>query len=986
MTSFISNQGVFHCWEEALKNPGDVVKLVLEKDRFTELPDEIGAFSNLEFLDLTGLNRLSHLRSRLRGLKKLKHLRINSQEQLPDDSFEGLDLESLFLNLGFNSRIPQTLFHMENLGELELHAFINTLPPDFSRLKNLRCLLLFLNCVPDFPGEILELPGLQKLHLTSSYKNMSSLPEDIHRLTNLEELKIRENLETLPEDIGKLANLRVLRLPHQSLTEIPASLNQLKNLRILELSGNKHMKTLPTGFGQLDLLEELHLAFADKMELPWEEVLKCTALKKLDLTSNKNIMEIPAGLGKLENLEELRLGFTDIDFLPDEVFDNLHRLRVLVLNNTRITTIPSSLLAHRTLTELNLSDCWQINDFPAEIWQQEGLTYLNLHNVPFKEIPPEISNLVNLEEAEFVPYNEVLKKLSPEIGCLVHLKKLWLGGKLSSLPPEIGQMSMLEELDLCSNKLTQLPPEIGNLTRLRRLNLDGNPIKSLPPEIGNLINLAELHLQSTSLDQLPPTIGKCQELDILSLNYNHLQTLPEEICNLEKLRCLYISENQLKHLPEEIGRLQGLRYFSLEKNKLQALPDSARDLPIDCEISLLGNYFLLEEIEKLSTYPHRSLIMPREKIKKKKAVLKKKAPFTVDEDVKKQLERLGIPLVLEKKDYQIEREGMKIVIPATMYSVTNSIFKACGKKFYYDLWGDGPRDFYTMKPSHPKDFSEHPCNEIHPYFSLMSDQHYSYYLLRADDENPANPRVYFIDHDDYESDDASETASTLSGFLEELKTIEEVNRMLVEDDDCHIKEIGLLAAISSRAADQVESINATDSRITTIAGLERYINLERLVLNDNEIQDLSPLWAMKRLEQLEMRNNRVKDLSPLQTLAELWNLRLGNNKISDIGVLRDKVKLKWLELEDNDIEDISALEGLIRLDMLNLKGNRITDISPLSNLKNLQILDLDENPVIDLSPLAGLQKLESLNVNGKKYDQYNTPLTEEVRVKLFKKP
>ena len=50
--------------------------------------------------------------------------------------------------------------------------------------------------------------------------------------------------------------------------------------------------------------------------------------------------------------------------------------------------------------------------------------------------------------------------------------KLDLAGRnLTELPPEIGQLINLQELDLRSNRLTELPPEIGQLINLQELDL-----------------------------------------------------------------------------------------------------------------------------------------------------------------------------------------------------------------------------------------------------------------------------------------------------------------------------------------------------------------------------------------------------------------------------------------------------------------------------------------------------------------------------------
>ena len=65
------------------------------------------------------------------------------------------------------------------------------------------------------------------------------------------------------------------------------------------------------------------------------------------------------------------------------------------------------------------------------------------------------------------------------------------------LPPEIGNLTSLTELDLDGNQLTELPPEIGNLTGLTKLDLWVNGLTALPSEIGNLTGLTSLNLGPT---------------------------------------------------------------------------------------------------------------------------------------------------------------------------------------------------------------------------------------------------------------------------------------------------------------------------------------------------------------------------------------------------------------------------------------------------------------------------------------------------------
>ena len=60
-----------------------------------------------------------------------------------------------------------------------------------------------------------------------------------------------------------------------------------------------------------------------------------------------------------------------------------------------------------------------------------------------------------------------------------------------AIPPELGNLANLQNLDLGSNQLSgAIPPELGNLANLQSLNLNDNQLSgAIPPELGNLTNL-----------------------------------------------------------------------------------------------------------------------------------------------------------------------------------------------------------------------------------------------------------------------------------------------------------------------------------------------------------------------------------------------------------------------------------------------------------------------------------------------------------------
>ncbi|MCP4541138.1 MAG: GTPase [Chloroflexi bacterium] len=101
--------------------------------------------------------------------------------------------------------------------------------------------------------------------------------------------------------------------------------------------------------------------------------------------------------------------------------------------------------------------------------------------------------------------------------------------ELTTLPPEIGQLTNLTQLNLSGNHLTALPSEIGQLTNLTWLHLYGNHLTVLPPEIGQLTNLTQLYLNGNQLTMLPPALGQLTRLDRLELDGNPLTSPPPDI-------------------------------------------------------------------------------------------------------------------------------------------------------------------------------------------------------------------------------------------------------------------------------------------------------------------------------------------------------------------------------------------------------------------------------------------------------------------------
>ena len=155
-------------------------------------------------------------------------------------------------------------------------------------------------------------------------------------------------------------------------------------------------------------------------------------------------------------------------------------------------------------------------EIPSEVGHLTGLTTLKLSGVS-GALPPELGYLVNLANLD-LSHNELCGKIPPELGGLGSLQTLNLGdNKLTGgVPTWLGGLGSLQSLNLESNQLTgKIPPELGGLGSLQSLNLESNQLTGkIPPELGGLGSLQSLNLESNQLtgkipaelDDLVPTL------------------------------------------------------------------------------------------------------------------------------------------------------------------------------------------------------------------------------------------------------------------------------------------------------------------------------------------------------------------------------------------------------------------------------------------------------------------------------------------------
>ena len=235
------------------------------------------------------------------------------------------------------------------------------------------------------------------------------------------------------------------------------------------------------------------------------------------------------------------------------------------------------------------------------------------------ELPPSIGQLTWLRELDLS--RNQLRSVPETLDQLAKLQKLYLSdNELTSVPEALGQLTGLQKLYLARNQLTSVPETLGQLTQLRELDLSNNQLTSVPKTLGQLTGLQRLHLSRNQLTSVPETLGRLSQLQTLALSVNQLTSVPETLCQLTELQRLYLSRNQLTSVPEALGQLTQLRELFLSRNRLTSAPEALGQLGQLRTLHLANNHLTsvavtlreLHNLEELYLHGNGELAIPKE--------------------------------------------------------------------------------------------------------------------------------------------------------------------------------------------------------------------------------------------------------------------------------------------------------------------------------------------------------------------------------------
>ncbi|XP_059152849.1 uncharacterized protein LOC131938727 isoform X4 [Physella acuta] len=165
-----------------------------------------------------------------------------------------------------------------------------------------------------------------KCQVQNSEKAACGLTRMSERCPNLYltlDIKLNNQLKEIPSEFGKLINLIDLHLDSNMLVKLPKSFPQLASLKRCHLSSNR-ISILPPDFGLLVTLTELYL------------------------NSNK-LKTLPTSMSNLTNLECLNLSNNKLKWVPWDIIMTMTKLKVLSLLNNKFDVVYSTCITLKAM-------------------------------------------------------------------------------------------------------------------------------------------------------------------------------------------------------------------------------------------------------------------------------------------------------------------------------------------------------------------------------------------------------------------------------------------------------------------------------------------------------------------------------------------------------------------------------------------------------------------------------------------------------------
>uniref|UniRef100_M8BTA0 Tyrosine-sulfated glycopeptide receptor 1 n=1 Tax=Aegilops tauschii TaxID=37682 RepID=M8BTA0_AEGTA len=456
-------------------------------------------------------------------------------------------------------------------------------------------------------SNIVKLSSLTVLDLGSTGLS-GKISDSVGQQRRLKKLYLDNNSMSgeLPLALGNCSNLGYITLRNNSFTGDPSKVNfTMLDLRTADFSMNNFTGTIPESIYSYSNLVVLRLAFNKFHGQFSPSIGNLRSLSFFSITGNSftNITNALKMLNSCKNLTSLMMGtnFKGETITHDETFDGFEDLQVLTIDDCPLTgQIPLWISKLAKLEMLDLSLNQLTGQIPSWI---DGLGFLFFLDISSNKLTGDIP--AALTKMPMLLSERNAAKLDTRFLELpvffTPSRQYWTVGAFPGklcldnnnftgvIPPEIGELKMLDILNLSSNSLTgEIPQEICNLTNLQMLDLSNNQLTgAIPSALNGLHFLSRFNVSNNKLEGEVPSGGQFDSFSNCSYSGNPKLCGPmiSNDCNSRTFSASGKRRNNLRHaLVIGITAGDSLLLFCLHASLLQAGGDG--DLKFSADVVL----------------------------------------------------------------------------------------------------------------------------------------------------------------------------------------------------------------------------------------------------------------------------------------------------------------------------------------------------------------------------------------------------------------
>ncbi|KAF8665213.1 hypothetical protein HU200_054109 [Digitaria exilis] len=494
---------------------GHVVELRLEGSS-GRIPDFLGPFKNLKYLNLSGIPFTGRVPPQLGNQSKLQYLDISGTQ-----STFSLDLS--------------WLTRLQFLQYLNLQAVNLSMIANWLHVVNMIPSLKFIDlsdCLLPSASEhhwSSNLTSLEWLDLSENYFDHQIASCWFWNLTSLKYINLGFTgmYGQLPPTLGSMISLQFLDLSYSTLSLPMISLNNICSLRILNLETSFLYGNITELIERLPRcspckLQELHLQLNNLTGVLPNSMGHLTSLVVLDLSGNNITGDVPYEIGVLTDLAYLDLGYNSFDgVITEKHFGFLNNLQFIYLSyNSLKIELSSEWQPPFRLQHAEFANCKLGPSFPVWLRWMVGIYYLDIsdtgindriplgRNQIFGDLPRDME-MMSVERL-YLNSNNLTGRIPPLPQTLTNLD-ISVNSLLGPLPLNFGAPK-LTELSLFSNRISgHIPKYICKCKELAILDLANNLFEGKLPPCNGMTMLTTLELSNNSLSGELPTFCNTQQ-------------------------------------------------------------------------------------------------------------------------------------------------------------------------------------------------------------------------------------------------------------------------------------------------------------------------------------------------------------------------------------------------------------------------------------------------------------------------------------------